>query len=273
MCSGGCAPRRSGLTCGQKAALEDSHKPAAPGVAGPHPDCAAGPGEGRKAHEAVDLHLATPTSDHPCQSHLSARVSLYSSLQKKPTVCHFTTPGGGSGVVGRDQFSRSADLQYPERFVDFGVGARVALLGPMGRAASMVAPSGFGLPALRQEGRPSRGWTAPTTAWVDRVGNAQGTVDNGPLSLRSHFFVSVVRDLGRFAKRLCAWMFPPELSCEVVQDSTNPGHRGLLSPEWVGHRAVLQRAGRRTGGNSPAPAKLSLKRHLVAPLPSTAIPP
>ena len=104
-----------------------------------------------------------------------------------------------------------------------GKGYRVALLGPMGRAASMVAPSGFGLPSLRQEFRPSRGWTAPTTVWVDRVGNAQGTVDHGPLSLRSHVFVSVERDLGRFAKRLCAWMFPPELSCEVVQDSTNPG--------------------------------------------------
>ena len=121
-----------------------------------------------------------------------------------------------------------------------GVGARVALLGPMGRAASMVAPSGFGLPALRQEGRPSRGWTAPTTAWVDRVGNAQGTVDHGPLSLRSHVFVSIERVLGRFAKHLCAWMFPPELSYEVVQDSTNPGPRGLLSPAWVGRRAVCR---------------------------------
>ena len=135
----------------------------------------------------------------------------------------------------------------------------------MGRAASMVAPSGFGLPAVRQEGRPSRGWTAPTTAWVDRVGNAQGNVDHWPLSLRSHVFVSVERDLGRFAKRLCAWMFPPELSCEVVQDSTTPRPRGLLSPAWVGRRAVLQMAGRRTACNSPAPAKLSLKRHPVHP--------
>ena len=139
------------------------------------------------------------------------------------------------------------------------------MLGPMGRAASMVAPNGFGLPAVRQEGRLSRSRTAPTTAWVDRVGNAQGTVDHGPLSLRSHVFVSVERDLGRFAKRLCAWMFPPELSCEVVQDSTTPGPRGLLSPAWVGRRALLQRAGHRIGGNSPAPAKLSLKRHPMAP--------
>ena len=46
-CSGGGAPRRSGWTCGQKAALVDNHKPAAPGVAGLHPDCTVGPADGR----------------------------------------------------------------------------------------------------------------------------------------------------------------------------------------------------------------------------------
>ena len=187
MCSGGCAPSRSGWTCGQKAALEDSHKPAAPGVAGPHPDCAAGPGEGHKAHEAVNLHLATPTSAHPRCSHRSARVSLYSSLQKKPNLCHFTTPGGGSGVVGRDQFSRSADLQYPERCVDFGVGARVALLGLRGRGGPMVAPTGFGPTAVGQEGRPGLSRAAPSTAWVDTAGNAKGQQATGPPASEAMF--------------------------------------------------------------------------------------
>ena len=219
MCSGGCAPRRSGWTCGQKAALDDSHKPAAPRVAGPHPDCAAGPGEGRKAHEALDLHLATPTSAHPRRSHLSARVSLDSSLQKKPTLCHFAMPGGGSGVVGRDQFSRSADLQYPEWCVDFGVGARVALLGLRGRGGPMVAPTGFGPTAVRQEGWPGLGRAAPSTAWVDTVGNAKRTAGHWPSSLRGHVLVSIEWDLGRSLKRLRVWRFPQELGCKVAQDS------------------------------------------------------
>ena len=82
-------------------ALEGSHTPPSPGVAGPHPDSAAGPGEDREAREALDLSLADPTSAHPRHSHLSARVSLHSSLQKKPTLHRFTMAGGGSGVVGR----------------------------------------------------------------------------------------------------------------------------------------------------------------------------
>ena len=128
-CSGGGAPRRSGWKCGQKAALEDSHKPAAPVVAGPQPDCAARPGEGREAREALDLQLAVPTSAHPRRSHLIARVSLYSSLRKKPTLCRFATAGGRSGVVGRDWFSRSADLQASELCLAGGVAERVVCWG------------------------------------------------------------------------------------------------------------------------------------------------
>ena len=219
MCSGGCAPHWSGWTCGQKAALEDRQKPDAHVVAGPHPDCAAGPGEGRKAHEAVDLHRAIPTCAHPRHSHLSARVSLYSSLQKKPTLCHFTTPGGWSGVVVRVHFSRSADLLYPERCVDFGVGARVALLGLRGRGGPMVAPTGFGPTAVRQEGRPGISRAAPSTAWVDTVGNAKRTAGHWPSSLRGHVLVSIQRDLGRSLKRLRVWRFPQELGCKVAQES------------------------------------------------------
>ena len=217
------APSRTGWTCGQKSALLGSLTTAALSVAGPDPDSTAGPGDSREAREALVLHLTTSASAHPRRSHLSACVSLHSSLRKKPTLRCFAMAGCGSEVVAGSGFpGRPATMRWEQCSVG-GVGARVALLGPMGRAASMVAPSGFGLPALRQEGWPSRGWTAPTTAWVDRVGNDQGTVDHGPLSLRSHVFVSIERDLGRFAKRLCAWMFPPEVSCEVVQDSTNPG--------------------------------------------------
>ena len=80
-------------------------------VAGLEPDSAAGPGEDREAREALDLHLAAPTCAHPHRSHLPARVSLYSSLQKKPTLRHFATAQGGSGVMDRDLFSKSAGLQ------------------------------------------------------------------------------------------------------------------------------------------------------------------
>ena len=111
----------------------------------------------------------------------------------------------------------------------------------------MVAPIGFGPTAVRQEDWPGCGWTAPSSAWLDRVWNAQVTVDHGLLILRSHVSVSVEWELGRFAKRLWAWMFPPELSCEVVQESTTPwnmkpavaclgGRQGRdaegLSPDW-----------------------------------------
>ena len=123
MCAGRGAPSRTGWTCGQKEALLGSRTTADPGVAGQDPYSTAGPVDSREARESLVLHLATSASAHPGHSHLSARVSLYSSLQKKPTLSHFITPGCGSGVVGRDQFSRSADLQYPERCVDFGVGA------------------------------------------------------------------------------------------------------------------------------------------------------
>ena len=119
------------------------------------------------------------------------------------------------------------------------------MLGPRGRAGSMVAPSGFGPTAVRQEGRPGRGWTAPSTAWVDRVGNGQGTVDHGPLSLWSHVFGSDKQDLGRFAKRLRAWLFLPKLSCEVAQDTTIP---------WTPRPAVAclsGRQGRAAEGWSP----------------------
>ena len=182
-------------------------------MAGPDPDSAAGPGEDREAREALDLPVANPTSAHLRRSHLAASVSLHSSLRKKPTLRCFAMAGGGSGVLGRSGSPGQPATMRWELCSAGGVWARVALLGPRGRAASMVAPSGFGLTAFRQEGQPGRGWTAPSTAWVDRVGNAQGTVDHGPLSLQSHVFVSVERDLGRFAMRLCAWMFPPELSC------------------------------------------------------------
>ena len=214
-------------------------------MAGPHPDCAIGPGESRKAHEAVDLHLAAPTSAHPRRSHLSARVSLYSSLQKKPTLCHFTTPGGGSGVVCRDQFSRSADLQYPERCVAFGVGARVALLGLRGRGGPMVAPTGFGPTAVRQEGRPGLSRAAPSTAWVDTAGNAKRTAR--PLALLPQRLCPCEHRVGSGAEtqaitglevpartglqgrpRLCHLQVP-EASCRLPGQAAGPCRRRLAT--------------------------------------------
>lgn len=85
--------------------------------------------------------------------------------------------------MGHDRFSRSPDLQSRELCFLGGVGTRVALLGLRGRAGPMVAPSGFGPTAVGQEGRRGHGWAAPSTAWVDTVGNAQGTAGHWPLSL------------------------------------------------------------------------------------------
>ena len=108
----GGALRLPGRPGGQKAALEGSRIPAAPGVAGLDPDSASGPGAGRPAREPLDLHLAAPTSAQPRRSHLSAGVSLHSSLRKStPPLRRFASAGGGSGGAGRDRFPGPAGHQ------------------------------------------------------------------------------------------------------------------------------------------------------------------
>ena len=104
--------------------------------------------------------------------------------------------------MGRDRFSRSADLQYPERCVAGGVVARVALPGLRGRGGPMVAPTGFGPTAVGKEGRPGLSRAAPSTAWVDTVGNAKRTAGHWPFSLRGHVLVSIERDVRQSLKRL-----------------------------------------------------------------------
>ena len=145
------------------------------------------------------------------------------------------------------------------------MGERVALLGLRGRADSMVAPSGIRPTAVGQEGRPGHSLAAPSTTWVDSVGNAKGTAGHWPLSLRGHRLVSIERDLGWSVKRLRVWRFPPELGCKVDQDSATPG-----SPRTpvaclggrLGNAGERWLPGWRQG---PAPAKMSLKSHPLAP--------
>ena len=134
-----------------------------------------------------------------------------------------------------------------------------------GRADSMVAPSGFRPTAVGQEGRHVRGRASPRTVWADRVANAQGTAGQGPLSPWGHVVVSVKQDLGQRAKRLWSWRVPPDLSCEVTHESANPG-----SPRppvaCLGGRLGSAGEGWLPGcRQAPAPAKLSLKSHPVAP--------
>ena len=247
-CAGGGPARPSGWTCRQKEALEGSHTPPSPGVAGPDPESAVGPGEDREAREALVLPLADPSSAHPRRSHLSARVSLHSSLQKKPSLHRFTMAGGGSGVVGQTGSLGRPVTRRRELCSAVVVGERVALLGLRGRADSRVAPSGFRPTAVGQEGRPVRGRASPRTVWADRVANAQGTAGHGPLRPRGHVVVSVKRDLGRRAKRLWAWRVPPDLSCEVTHESANPGSPRTPVTCLGGGCAVLERVGYRAVG-------------------------
>ena len=211
-------------------------------------DSAAGPGENCEARETLYLPLADPTSAQPRRSHLSARVSLHSSLQKKPTLHRFTMAGGGSGVVGQTGSPGRPVTRRRELCSAVGVGERVALLGLRGRADSKVAPSGFRPTAVGQEGRPVRGRASPRTVWADRVANAQGTAGHGPLSPWGHVVVSIKRDLGQRAKRLWSWRVPPDLSCEVTHESANP--RSPRTPVTClgGGCAVLERIGYRAVG-------------------------